>query len=104
MTAALWLLVFRLVRRARPGLGQRQACFAALAATLLFAVHPLRVEVVAWVSCQGYLPCALLAILAVLFYERAADGPQRLTLAGLPRRWAFSSVPCFVTRRVWACP
>src|SRR5271165_2503721 len=83
VTSALWLLVFRLVRRARPGVVQSQACLAALAATVLFAVHPLRVEVVAWVSCQGYLPCALLALLAVLFYERAADGPRRLLLAEL---------------------
>jgi tetratricopeptide (TPR) repeat protein len=81
--AALWLLVFRLVQRARPGVEERQALLAALAAMLLFAVHPLRVEVVAWVSCQGYLPCALLAILAVIFYEQAADGPQRLSLVKL---------------------
>ncbi len=27
-------------------------------ATALFAVHPLRAEPVAWVSCQPYLPCA----------------------------------------------
>jgi tetratricopeptide (TPR) repeat protein len=83
VTVALWILVFRLARRARPWVGERQAYLAALGATLLFALHPLRVEVVAWVSCQGYLPCALLAILAALFYERAADGREKLTLASL---------------------
>jgi len=40
-------------------------------ATALFAVHPLRVEAVAWASCQPYLPCALFFMLAVLAYLRA---------------------------------
>jgi tetratricopeptide (TPR) repeat protein len=55
-------------------------------AVALFAVHPLRVEVVAWASCQPYLPCALFYMLAVLAYLRAfAQGPsprQGLWLAG----------------------
>ncbi len=37
-------------------------------ATALFATHPLRVEAVAWVSCQPYLPCILFAMLSVLVY------------------------------------
>jgi cytochrome c-type biogenesis protein CcmH/NrfG len=55
-----------------------RAIGAALA-TALFAVHPLRVEPVAWVSCQPYLPCALFAMLAVLTYLRAVGegGPPR---------------------------
>ena len=40
-------------------------------ATALFAVHPLRVEVAAWATCQPYLPCALFSMLAVLAYLRA---------------------------------
>ncbi len=40
-------------------------------ATALFMVHPLRVEAVAWASCQPYLPCALFSMLAVLAYLRA---------------------------------
>ena len=40
-------------------------------ATALFAVHPLRVEAVAWASCQPYLPCILFSMLAVLAYLRA---------------------------------
>ena len=45
-------------------------------AVACYAVHPLRVEAVAWASCQPYLPCACFATLAVLAYLRAhVDGP-----------------------------
>ena len=40
-------------------------------AVMLFVTHPLRTEVVAWVSCQPYLPCALFSMLTVLAYLRA---------------------------------
>ncbi len=46
-------------------------CLSAGLATALFAVHPLRVEAVAWASCQPYLPCILFSMLAVLAYLRA---------------------------------
>ncbi len=42
-------------------------------ATALFAVHPLRVEAVAWATCQSYLWCALFSMLAVLAYLRAFE-------------------------------
>jgi tetratricopeptide (TPR) repeat protein len=51
----------------------------------LFAVHPLRTEVVAWVSCQPYLPCALFMMLSVLAYLqafRAGPAPRWGWLAG----------------------
>ena len=54
-------------------------------ATALFAVHPLRVEAVAWASCQPYLPCILFSMLAVLAYLRAFpmdSSPQWGWLAG----------------------
>jgi Tfp pilus assembly protein PilF len=55
-------------------------------AVALFAVHPLRTEVVAWASCQPYLPCALFAMLAVLAYLRAF--PEQAA----PRRgWLIAS-------------
>ncbi len=54
---------------------------AALGA-LLFSVHPLRVETVAWASCQPYLPSAGLAMLATLAYlhRDGTHGLRRLVL------------------------
>lgn len=46
----------------------------AIAAVLLFACHPLRVEAVAWISCQPYLPAVACYLLAVLAYLNAFDG------------------------------
>ncbi len=40
-------------------------------ATSLFIVHPLRVEPVAWVSGQAYLPCTFFGILSILCYLKA---------------------------------
>ena len=37
---------------------------------LFFGIHPLRVEVVAWVSCQPYLLSSLFVLASMLFYWR----------------------------------
>ncbi len=87
---ALYALTLDLLARGR---GQESSAsgwtepIAAATAVAVFAVHPLRVEAVAWVSCQPYLPCALLAVLAVLAYLRAHDadaaGDSRRRIAWL---------------------
>jgi tetratricopeptide (TPR) repeat protein len=71
---ALYALTEALLTRCRhkfprADAGVVRAC--AVLTTALFATHPLRVEVVAWVSCQPYLVCALFALLAVLAYLQA---------------------------------
>lgn len=81
-SALLFFLIRALVSRARPDLrAESPGCLdlGALLATALFAVHPLRVEVVAWNSCQQYLPAAFFSMLAVLAYLRAHPeaGPTR---------------------------
>jgi len=58
-------------------------------AAVLFAVHPLRVEGVAWASCQPYLPCAGFAILSVLAYLRGC-GRRRRRLG-----WLFAAAGLF---------
>src|SRR5262249_46451420 len=75
-TAVLYALVVALLARASPGLTDRERSRLHASAGLAvapFAVHPLRTEVVAWVSCQPYLPCALFLMLSVLAYLRAND-------------------------------
>src|SRR5262249_19286601 len=54
-----------------------------------FAVHPLRVEVVAWASCQPYLPCAGFAMMSVLAYLRGCRAGRRHP------GWLFASVGLF---------
>src|SRR5262249_41665135 len=72
--AVLFLLVVTLLARCQPRL-RRERPWVLLGGAALavagFMVHPLRTEVVAWVSCQSYLPCTLFAMLALLAYLRA---------------------------------
>jgi len=48
-------------------------CAAAAVAALVFGVHPLRVEPVAWISGRADLLCATFALLAVWAYLRAVE-------------------------------
>jgi tetratricopeptide (TPR) repeat protein len=75
----------------------------AAAAALLFATHPLRVEAVAWISCQPYLPAALFYMLAVLAYLRGhrqttttehshGPAPSLRTQAPQTTRWGWLAV------------
>lgn len=78
----LFALIRALLARARPDWDREAPWALATASGLaaaIFAVHPLRVEAVAWVSCQPYLPCALFAMLAALAYLKAhpSEGPTR---------------------------
>jgi hypothetical protein len=87
-------LVVALLIRCRPEQYRRHPVAVhagAAAAAALFMAHPLRVEVVAWASCQPYLPCALFLMLAVLAYLRAhpPEGPTR-------RGWALAALGLYV--------
>jgi tetratricopeptide (TPR) repeat protein len=72
----LYCLSLALLRRVWPestGADRQAARVGSALATAAFALHPLRVEAVAWASCQPYLPCALFGMLTVLAYLRAAE-------------------------------
>lgn len=74
--ALVYLVARRLFRkvwsRAAPGSGNSLRVAAALTA-LVFGVHPLRVESVAWITERRDLLCGLFYLLAVLMYLRACE-------------------------------
>ena len=88
----LFLLTMRVVRIRLPEQAKNHQTSLAVAAALgaaLFALHPLRVEVVAWASCQTYLPCVTFYLLSLLAYLNAHTRPARTRL------WLALSWVCF---------
>ena len=88
----LYYMSLALLRRVWPESAGRDALAARIGsalAAMAFAVHPLRVEVVAWASSQPYLPCALFCMLTVLAYVRASEA-----IGG--RRTAWLGVACLL--------
>lgn len=86
-TLLLFYLCRALLLRARPGLtfAPRQDLAVALAVAL-FAVHPLRTEAVAWLSCQPYLPSVGFVLASLLAYLKATAPQAR------PAWWAATFV------------
>ena len=83
-----YFLTLALLRRSR-GAGGAALFGAAALGGLFFALHPLRVEVVAWVTERRELLCAFFTLLTVLAYVRMVEGRKR-------RTWLALSVVCFV--------
>jgi Flp pilus assembly protein TadD len=70
------VLLYRFARRLFVRLApdhSAAATFAAATAALLWAIHPLRVETVAWASAQGYPLAAAFALGSLLAWFRARD-------------------------------
>lgn len=61
-------------------------------AAALFAVHPLRVEAISWISCQPYLPAALFYMLGVAAYLRYV----RAARPGQVGVWFSMTLMCFL--------
>jgi Tfp pilus assembly protein PilF len=74
----------------------------AAAAALVFSLHPLRVEPVAWVSARGTVLGGLLLVLTVLLY---VVGWERGRSAGrVPARWLAASIAAFVASLLARAP
>jgi hypothetical protein len=87
-----YFIVRRLLRTALPGLSEdRQAglTVAAAFAALLFALHPLRVESVAWATERRDVLSGLFYLLALLAYLRACERGEG------GRGWYWGSVGLF---------
>jgi hypothetical protein len=77
------VLVYDVVRRLLQARRARASALLAACAALLFAVHPLRVETVAWVSAMKDLLSTLFALLAMRAYF--AKPPRDGAASWLPR-------------------
>src|SRR6266403_5481868 len=87
--AANAILVYRVIVALVPGVGAR----AALVGALLFAIHPLRVESVAWATERRDVLSALFFLATVLGYLRLVQAKRD----GRPwRGWLAVSVGCFL--------
>ena len=86
-----YLVALRLLRSAVQA-DPRSLAFGAAAAALLFSLHPLRVESVAWATERRDVLMGFFALLCVVAYLRAAD---RGRLGALHRGWYWAAVGLF---------
>ncbi|HEX7216502.1 MAG TPA: tetratricopeptide repeat protein [Methylomirabilota bacterium] len=85
---ALYFVALRLLRAATGG-GEIALRLGALAAALFFAIHPLRVESVAWATERRDVLSGLWLLLTVLTYLVSVDRPTRRG------RWLAGSLVCY---------
>src|SRR2546425_210836 len=87
-----FFVVRRILTRALPSPSERGHALAVAAgfAALVFAIHPLRVESVAWVTERRDVLSGLFYLLTILLYLRACEGGAR------GRGWYWLSVAVFV--------
>ncbi|HJQ83641.1 MAG TPA: tetratricopeptide repeat protein [Candidatus Binatia bacterium] len=87
--AVFYLVGVRLLRRA--GVGDGRGRLGAAVGALVFALHPLRVESVAWATERRDVLSGLFYLLSVLAYLRMHDAGGRARW-----RWYGTSVACFL--------
>ena len=86
-----FLLVVALMRETEPVRDDRfGGSIGAVAGALLFAIHPLRVEAVAWVTERREVLGAFFLLLSVLAYVRMQHAGAQRRLA-----WSLLSITCF---------
>lgn len=87
----LYFVALQLLRAARTGATEIGTQLGATTAALLFAVHPLRVESVAWISERRDVVSGALALVATFAYLRAVAGPTAHRT-----RWYWTACGAFV--------
>ena len=87
---AFYFLSLRLLRSALPGTMETDLRIGAALAALLFAIHPLRAESVAWVTERRDVVSGLFYISSVIAYLKAVEGADRVR-----PRWYWASVGLF---------
>ena len=92
-TSVLFLFVCRrLVGRARGEFSSGALLIGSMAAVMLFAVHPLRVESVSWATERRDVLSGMWLMATLLFYLRATDQPS-----GSRRYWPLGfALACYV--------
>lgn len=89
--AVLFYFVARRLLRSSAQADGHSLTLGAAVAALLFSLHPLRVESVAWATERRDVLMGLFALLCVLAYLRAADRAD----GALDRRWYWTAVGLF---------
>ena len=72
----------------------------AVAGTLFFALHPLRVESVAWISTRGDTLCGVFYLLTIITYLKSVEQEK----IGFKNRWYWLSLmfyTCSLLSRAW---
>jgi len=72
-----FLIMDELIKKAAPSTAQRERTVAALFAALFWAVHPLRVESVVWLTERRDVLSGFFYVLAVFLYIRTPEKPIR---------------------------
>ncbi|MCX5795756.1 MAG: tetratricopeptide repeat protein [Elusimicrobia bacterium] len=87
--ALLFVFSRRLFQAAAPGTAEAPRCWAAAGAALIFALHPLRVEPVAWAAARRDLMCGFFFLCALLCHLKGREEPAR------ERFWRGATVACY---------
>jgi tetratricopeptide (TPR) repeat protein len=96
----LIILLLRRVTAVPLDTGRLTLQISALIGTLFFAVHPLRVETVAWISTRGDLLCGFFYLLTIIAYMKIDDKNE----PDDKRKWFFLSIFFFalsLLSRAW---
>jgi len=91
--ACFYFLILLFLRRLEAANGRKfEMQISAAMGALFFAVHPLRVETVAWVSARGDVLCCFFYLLTIIAYVRMSEKQT----AAARRKWLLLALLFFV--------